>query len=161
MRFRESNGEREEYDSPAMTLEEFSRRHGTGVGTMSIDPDVSPFPRTIKIPTCPKCEGYLFLSHPVHRADPNVEAKREAGPLEGKVPPERKWLAACWNAECDFFITFRLSELLKCPECGRRCMEGYTLYDHMAHQCTAAARDLEKIREAGVGRYIEVKMLGK
>ncbi len=143
-----------------ITIEEFAARHGTGIGTMTIDPEVSKFPREIRIPACPRCKGSLYLSHPVHRNDMMIEAKRNDGPLKGKVPEDNKWLSSCWTAECDFFIALKLSDLVKCPECGRHCMEGYTLYDHMRYQCTGKAAHPDSIKKAGVGQYMEVALLG-
>jgi hypothetical protein len=145
-------------DEP-LTIEEFAARHGTGIGTMRIEPEVSPYPREIRILKCPKCEGSLFLSHPVHRIDMMIEAKRNDGPLQGLVSEKNKWLSSCWTAGCDFFIELKMSDLVKCPECGRHCMEGFTLYDHMAHQCTDKAAHPDTIRKAGLGTYIRVALL--
>jgi hypothetical protein len=143
-----------------VSLVEFCARHGTGIMTMRIDADVSPFPRTIRIPSCPRCGGALYLSHRNFRADPNIEAKRQAGPIKDKVPPDNLWLSSCWTADCDFFIAFGEADLLACPECGRRCMEGYTLYDHMRYQCTDKASHPDSLRAAGVEDYMEVALLG-
>lgn len=145
---------------PPISIEEFAEKHGTGIKTMTIEPGVSDHPREIRIPQCPQCGGPLFLSHPVHRPDMNIEAKREAGPLADKVMDNQLWLGSCWTAECDFFIAFRLSDLLQCPECGRHCMEGYTLYDHMRYQCTKKAARPESLRRAGVEKYMTDGLLG-
>jgi hypothetical protein len=39
-------------------------------------------------------------------------------------------------------------------------MEGESLYDHMKYQCTDRASNPDVLKKAGVGRYIEVQLLG-
>jgi hypothetical protein len=137
-----------------LSLEEFTKKHKLKLKNLTIDKVVSPFPRTILIPECPKCKNNLFLSHPEYRADPFIEAKREDGTFGTKYPHNRKWLVSCWTVECDFYIALTKKELIQCPECKLYYMDLYSLYDHMRFQCTRAARTPEMLKKAGVDKYL-------
>jgi hypothetical protein len=137
-----------------LTLEEFAEKYKLKLKSMTIDEVVSPFPRTILIPECPKCKNNIFLSHPEYRPDPFIESKRDEGVFGSKYPQNRKWLAACWTAECDFFIALRKSDLVQCPECKRYYLDMYSLYDHMRYQCTRAARTPKMLKKAGCDKYL-------
>lgn len=136
-----------------LTLEEFVQKHGLKIRSMTIDESVSPYPRTILLPQCPKCSNNLFLSHPEYRPDPFIEAKRDDGVFGKKYPQNRKWIVACWTDECDFYITLLKSDLVQCPECNRYYMDIYSLYDHMRFQCTRKARTPEMLKKAGCDKY--------
>jgi len=136
-----------------LSLEDFAAKYGLKLKTMYIDEAVSPFPRKILLPECPKCKNNLFLSHPEYKADPFIESKRESGIFGKKYPNNRKWLVACWTSECDFHIALRKADLVQCPECKRHFMDEYSLYDHMRYQCTRNASTLEMLKQAGVDHY--------
>jgi hypothetical protein len=136
-----------------LSLEDFAKKHGLKLKTLKIDEVVSPFPRTIILPECPKCKNNLFLSHPEYRADPFIEAKRDDGVFGPKFPKRRKWLVSCWTVECDFYIALTKAELVQCPECKRHFMDNYSLYDHMRYQCTHRARTIDMLKKAGVDKY--------
>ena len=44
------------------SLEEFANKHGLKLKTLTIDKVVSPFPRKILLPECPKCKNTVFVS---------------------------------------------------------------------------------------------------
>jgi hypothetical protein len=136
-----------------LSLEAFAAKYGLKLKSMAIDEVVSPFPRTILLPECPKCQNNLFLSHPEHRPDPFIENKRDDGVFGTKYPKRRKWLVGCWTADCDFHIALKKSDLVQCPECKRHFMDQYSLYDHMRYQCTHEARTDEMLKKAGVEKY--------
>ena len=69
-----------------LSLEDFAAKYGLKLKTMNIDEAVSPFPRKILLPECPKCKNNLFLSHPELKADPFIETKRESGVFGKKYP---------------------------------------------------------------------------
>ena len=136
------------------SLEEFANKHGLKLKTLTIDKVVSPFPRKILLPECPKCKNNLFLSHPEFRPDPFIENKRVEGVFGSKYPKHRKWIVACWTAACDFYIVLTKKDLVQCPECKLYYMDQYSLYDHMRFQCTRAARTPEMLKKAGVDKYL-------
>lgn len=137
-----------------LSLEEFAKKHGLGIKSLTIDEAVSPYPRTVLLPECPKCKNNLFLSHPEYRADPFIEKKRDAGIFGVKYPGNRKWLVACWTYNCDFHIALLKKDLVRCPECKQYYMDQYSLYDHMRFQCTRNARTPEMLKKAGVDKYL-------
>ena len=137
-----------------LSLEAFTKKHGIKTKQLTIDEAVSPYPRTILLPECPKCKNNLFLSHPEYRADPFIEAKRDDGIFGVKFPKNRKWLVACWTNDCDFYIPLVRSDLVQCPECKRYYMDEYSLYDHMRYQCTRKAKTPEMLKTAGVEKYM-------
>jgi len=137
-----------------LSLEEFARKHGLKLKNLTIEIVVSPYPRTILIPECPKCKNNLFLSHPEIRPDPFIERKRTEGIFGVKYPKNRRWIVACWTADCDFYIALTKKELVQCPECKRFYMDEYSLYDHMRFQCTRAARTEQMLKKAGVDKYL-------
>jgi ribosomal protein S27AE len=136
------------------TLLEFLKNHGLNKKSLDIDESVSPFPRTIQLPECPKCGNNLFLSHPNYKPDPFIENKRQEGIYGAKYPKNRKWLVGCWTGNCNFSIPLTKNDLVQCPECKRHFMEDYSLYDHMRYQCTRSARSPEMLKKAGVERYL-------
>ena len=137
-----------------LSLEEFAKKHKLKLKNMTIDEVVSPFPRTILLPECPKCKNNLFLSHPEIRPDPFIETKRDEGTFGTKYPNRRKWLVACWTADCNFYITLTKSDLVQCPVCKQYYMDLYSLYDHMRFQCTRAAGTPEMLKKAGADKYL-------
>jgi hypothetical protein len=137
-----------------LSIEEFTKKYGLKIKTMTIDKVVSAYPRTILLPECPKCKNNLFLTHPEYRPDPFIESKRDEGVFGVKFPKNRKWLVACWTVGCDFYIALRKSDLVQCPECNRYFMDLYSLYDHMRYQCTQRAREPQTLRKAGVDKYL-------
>jgi len=138
----------------AKSLEELAEKNGWEIGTMHIDNVVSPFPRDIRIPLCPKCGSYLFLFHSEKKQDPFIGAKVIAGILAERNIKPRSWIATCWTENCDYFLVFKQKDLATCPECNRYFMEYYSLYDHMKFQCTDRAKDNQLIRKAGADMYI-------
>ena len=142
-----------------LSLEEFAIKYKLKLKNLTIDKVVSPYPRTILIPECPKCQNNLFLSHPEYRADPFIEAKRVDGTFGAKYPHNRKWLVSCWTIECDFHISLTKKDLVQCPECKRYYMDLYSLYDHMRFQCTRAAKTPEMLKKAGVDKYLDGLMI--
>jgi hypothetical protein len=137
-----------------LSLDKFAKKYGLKLKSMTIDEAVSPYPRTIQLPECPKCKNNLFLSHPLHRPDPFIESKRNDGVYGSKYPHNRKWLVGCWTDGCDFYIALKLQDLVRCPECKMYYMDEYSLYDHMRYQCSRKARTPEMLRKAGVDRYL-------
>lgn len=138
----------------ARSLEELAEENGWEIGTMHIESVVSPFPRDIRIPLCPKCRNYLFLFHSEKKQDPFIGAKVIVGCLAEKNIKPRSWLATCWTEGCDYYLIFQEKDLAVCPECNRHFMEYYSLYDHMKFQCTDRAKENRMIRKAGAGMYI-------
>jgi len=136
-----------------LSLEEFAKKYKLKLKSMTIDKVVSPYPRTILLPECPKCKNNLFLSHPMHRPDPFIEDKRTGGVFGVKYPKNRKWLVACWTDKCDFYVALKKSDLVQCPECKRYFLDKYSLYDHMSYQCTRNAKTYEQLKKAGVDKY--------
>jgi hypothetical protein len=136
-----------------LSLEEFAKKHGLKLKSMAIDEAVSPYPRTILLPECPKCKNNLFLSHPEYRPDPFIEAKRDEGIFGKRYPNNRKWLVGCWTGDCGFHIRLLKSEIVQCPECKRYYMDLYSLYDHMRYQCTRKARTIDLLKKAGCDKY--------
>jgi len=137
-----------------LSLEKFTKKFGLKIKTLTIEESVSPYPRTVLLPECPKCKNNLFLSHPEYRPDPFIESKRNAGIFGTKFPKHRKWIVACWTFDCDFYIALLMKDLLQCPECNRYYLDEYSLYDHMRYQCTQKARTPEMLRKAGVDKYM-------
>ena len=136
------------------SLEDFAQKFKVRIKSMKIDESVSPYPRTILLPQCPKCGSNLFLSHPTYRPDPFIEIKRREGMFGKKFPNNRRWLMSCWTYECDFYIALLQSDLVQCPECKRHFAEEYTLCDHMRFQCTRRAQSPEMLKKAGVDKYL-------
>ena len=135
------------------TLDEFLKKFELKLKTMDIDETVSPFPRKILLPECPKCKNNLFLSHPIKKPDPFIESKREEGIFGEKLTKRNRWIIACWTANCDFVIPLKQKELLQCPECKQYYLNDYSLYDHMRFQCTDKAQSTEMLKKAGVEKY--------
>jgi hypothetical protein len=136
-----------------LSLEAFAKKYGLNLKSMNIDESVSPYPRKILLPECPKCKNNIFLSHPEQRADPFIETKREQGIFGSKYPKHRKWLAACWTSSCDFYLALKKTDLVQCPVCKRYYLDEYSLYDHMSYQCTKKARTIEMLKKVGVDKY--------
>ena len=139
---------------PPKTLEDFAKEHGLEVGKMTIERAVSPFPRDILLPKCPKCGNWLYLYHSQHRPDPFIGAKLLVGPMKEYDIKPGTWIAADWTDGCDFYIALDKYDLAECPVCHKRLMELYSLYDHMKFQCEEKARSDELIRKAGAGMYL-------
>ena len=137
-----------------LSLEAFAKKYGLKLKSMQIDETVSPFPRVILLPECPKCGNNLFLTHPIYRRDPFIEAKRDDGVYKVKYPQRRKWLVGCWTNDCDFYIALTKKDLVQCPECKRYYLDEYSLYDHMRYQCTKKASSPEMLKKAGVDKYL-------
>ncbi len=137
-----------------LSIEKFAEKYNLKLKTLTIDEVVSPYPRTILIPECPKCKNNLFLSHPEYRGDPFIERKRMDGVFGAKYPKRRKWIVACWTSGCDFYIALTKKDLVQCPICKHYFMDEYSLYDHMRFQCTRKARTPEMLKKAGVDKYL-------
>ena len=43
-----------------LSIEEFARKHGLKLKNLTIEIVVSPYPRTILIPECPKCKRWIM-----------------------------------------------------------------------------------------------------
>ena len=140
---------------PPLSLTDFAKKHNLEIADMTIDHVVSPFPRVIHLPQCPKCENYLFLYHPIDKRDPFIAAKVTEGILKDEVGEVEKWLMSCWTADCDFYLPIDQDDLAECPECNKKYSDLYTLYDHMRYQCTKEAADRDTIIKAGAGEYLQ------
>jgi ssDNA-binding Zn-finger/Zn-ribbon topoisomerase 1 len=140
---------------PPLSLDQFASKHNLTITKMTIDDVVSPYPRTIQLPQCPKCENYLFLYHPLYKRDPFISKKTTEGVLSEKVGKVEEWLMACWTLECEFYLVLKAAELAICPECNKHYAETYSLFDHMRFQCTTKAADRDTIIKAGAGEYLQ------
>ena len=139
----------------ALTLTQFASKHTLEITTMTIDDVVSPYPRTIRLPQCPKCENYLFLYNPIYKRDPFIAAKVSEGVLSDKISEDEEWFMSCWTVDCEFYLPIDIDDLVECPLCYKKYADTYTLYDHMRFQCKKEAADRDMIIKAGAGQYLQ------
>ncbi len=132
-----------------LDLVDFCRVHGLPIGTVQIEPGVSPYPRTIMIPLCPQCDKPIYLYNKNERPDPIISSK--FGEEFDDDVKKHEWIASCWTAGCDFYIPFEEEQLLRCHYCRHHFMNNHHLWDHMMFQCTPDARATAQKMSQGLG----------
>jgi len=133
----------------SLDLVGFCRVHGLGIGTVQIEPGISPYPRTIMVALCPECDQPLYLYNRKERPDPIIASK--IGTDLDEKASETEWLASCWTGGCSFYLPLEEASLLQCPHCSRHFMNEHHLWDHMMFQCTTGAREEANGMSNGLG----------